>query len=413
MRILIISCNEICYNARLLKAADFFSAKGCGVTVFNPVTGIASAEVYHNAIANKNWDIIENDISKRSVPSYFRWLYVSIVNKIISYLWNKFRLRFGFTYYMNKGLFGSPKKLRADFDFILIHLVDSLPLAVELKKKSGARLIYDSQEYFRGQYNKYDTSLRDWVHRAEPENIGNVDILLATTTVMLKQLITDYDLRIPAFRVRNVPSKLMLSGVRTSSETTLNGDVVKLIWHGMTIYFNNTRGVHILLKAVAACKSNVKLYLQGLINDEQLAIFNNYLKDLKLEGKVFVLPPADPYNIVNSLAQYDIGLIGELPQEENQMLTSSNKLFDFINAGLAVIASDMPGLNETIDEYNVGYTYPSGNFVRMAELIDHLVSSREELLGFKRRSLEVSQKELFWENDYELVWNEMNSINKA
>ncbi|MBI2270820.1 MAG: glycosyltransferase [Bacteroidetes bacterium] len=409
MKILLISNNEICYNARLLKAADFFSTKGYEVTVFNPVTGISSAEVYKNSIANKNWKIIENDISKRTVNSYARWLYISIINKFISICWNKFRLKFGFIYYMNKGLLGAKRKIESNFDFILIHLVDNLPFAVELKKKTGARLIYDSQEYFRGQYNKYETPLRDWVHLTEPKYISHVDILLATTTVMLRQLTRDYALKIPAFRVRNVPSGLMLSGVKPKTENNFENDSVKLVWHGMTIYFNNTRGVHILLKAIAACKSNVKLYLQGLINNEQLIIFNDYVKELKLGNKVTLVPPADPYNIVSSLTKYDIGLIGELPQEENQMLTSSNKLFDFINAGLAVIASDMPGLNETIKEYNIGYTYPSGDSVKMAELIDSLCKNKDQLRNFKDRSSEVSQKELFWEHDYEAVWKEMSS----
>lgn len=411
MKILLISNNEICYNARLLKAADYFSEKKCEVAIFNPVTGIANENVYRKSIANKNWKVIENDISKRTVISYLRWLYISTINKLISVLWNRFRSKIGFKYYMNKGLWRAERKIKGKYDFILIHLVDNLPFAVDLKKKTGAKIIYDSQEYFVGQYNKYAPALRDWVHYAEPAYINEVDILLATTNVMLQQLQKDYKLSIPVIRVRNLPSMTMLKDVQYSNLRHIKEDALLLVWHGMTIYFNNTRGVHILLKAVANCRNKVVLTLQGLITEEQKNIFDNYVQELNLQNKVRLHPPADPYHIVESLTNYDAGIIGELPQEENQMLTSSNKLFDFINAGLAVIASDMPGLNETIDEYKLGYSYPAGDYNRLAALIDSLAENREQLQQFKNRAREVSQKELFWEKDYELVWNELVKSN--
>jgi glycosyltransferase involved in cell wall biosynthesis len=409
LRILLISSNEICYNTRLLKAADYFSEQGCIVCVFNPITGIATESVYRNAILNKNWILMENDISKRNFSSWLRWLYISIINRSIGFLWNHFRLKIGFKYYMNKGLWGAYKKISGKFDFILIHLVDNLPFAAYLKKRTGARLIYDSQEYFSGQYNKYAKNLKDWVALAESEFISDTDILIATTNVMLQQLKKDYQLSIPALRVRNLPSKKMLQNIPLGIIKDSNDSILLLVWHGMTIYFNNTRGVHILLRAIANCKTKVHLYLQGLINQEQKKIFDEYIKELDLSGKVSIIPPANPYNIVESLVKYDIGLIAELPQEENQMLTSSNKLFDFINAGLVVISSDLPGLNETIKEYKVGYSYPSGDFLKLAELIDSLGTNRNLLISLKRHSKEVAQKELFWENDYKEIWSCMQA----
>ncbi len=405
MRILILSHNEICYNPRLLKAADYFAEKGWEVIVFNPVTGIASREVYQNAIKNKPWTILENDISRRNTVSSVRWLWVSLINKFIALLWSKTGSKAGFTYFMNKGLIGALSKIKGRYDYILIHLVDNLPFAAGLKQRTGARLIYDSQEYFRGQYRKYAKPLSDWVNLAEPKFISSVDVLLATTNAMLEQLKKDYRLSIPSFRVRNLPSRLMLQLPEFTDDDPSSTAPLKLVWHGMTIYFNNTRGLTILLKAVANCKTPVHLYLQGLITTEEKAVFENFMKDEPLKGKVSLLAPAEPYEIVNSLVHYDIGLIGELAQEENQMLTSSNKLFDFINAGLTVIASDLPGLKETINEYQCGYSYPSGDFLKMAELIDRLGEDRSLLKQMKLKSRAGSQKGLNWELDYDKVWS--------
>ncbi|MBL7893045.1 MAG: hypothetical protein JNL63_10470 [Bacteroidia bacterium] len=408
MRILLISCNEICYNTRLLKAADFFYEKGCEVVVFNPITGLASKEIYANTLKTRKWKVLEYDITKRNLKSLLRWMRVSILNKLIQLLWNNFRIQLGFDYYLSKGLLGITGNIKGNYDYILIHLVDTLPLAVKLKKKTGAKLIYDSQEYFKGQYAKYEKHLKDWVTEAETKNIKHVDILLATTNVMRDRIVNEYKLNIPSFRVRNTPSLSMLNHVAAKENNSDTSKPLLLVWHGMSVYFNNTRGVHILVKAVANCKSNVKLYLQGNINDEQVSVFNGYLNDLKLHDKIFLRPAADPDRIVESLVGYDVGLIGELPEEENQMLTSSNKLFDFINAGLAVIAPDLPGLAETLDEFSIGSKYHTGDYKELALIIDGFALNRDKLNGYKIKSSEIAKQQLYWEFDYKYVWDQMN-----
>lgn len=406
MKILIISNHEIFYNARLLKAADYFAGKGAEVYVFNPITGFTTREIYDNLKKGKSWIFKESDISKRDLASKCRWLYVSILNKIIYEGWKKFRWSFQFDKVFNKGLISNSIDKGIKYDYILINLVDNLPYAAKVKKATGAKIIYDSQEHFVGQYKKYPVEQKDWVVKAEKDFINEVDILLATTNVMKSRLVNDYSLQIPSFRVRNIPSKLMLNSNTKPSDKSKKS---YLVWHGMGIYLNNTRGVHILVQAIAKCKTDVVLILQGKINAEQKKILDGYIDELNLEGKIQVLPPADPYNIVESLRSYDIGLIGELPEEDNQLLTSSNKLFDYINAGLAVIASDLPGLNETVKELNIGVTYSPGDIDALANAIDGLVNAPETLAVFKRQSDKVSKEELYWEFDYEPVWKVMSN----
>ena len=89
--------------------------------------------------------------------------------------------------------------------------------------------------------------------------------------------------------------------------------------------------------------------------------------------------------------------------EDNQRLTSSNKLFDYISAGLAVISPNLPGLSETLNEYNVGLQYEAGNTQMFAEQIEFLSNNKQTLINYKKNSIECSNKSLFWENDYQHV----------
>lgn len=406
MKILVISNNELCYNPRLLKAADYFSGKGADVTIYNPITGIASQSLYDQAVKNKGWRIIENDISKRDFSSYINWLRIGLIHKVYSVLWNKFKFNAVFDKQFNKGLIGNKINTTLPFDYVLINLVDNLPFACKIKQSTGAKILYDSQEYFVGQYQKYSREKLAWVIRAEKMYIKRVDVLITTTNVMKERLISDYQITIPSFRVRNLPSAEML--IVKNEQMTIKTNAVYLVWHGMGIYLNNCRGVHILLQAIAKCTTKVVLVLQGNLAMEQMVILNKYKKDLVLDDKICIVPPADPYAIVDSLRFYDIGLMGELPEEDNQLLTSSNKLFDYLNAGLAVIAPDLPGLNETVKEKKVGLIYEPGNIDDLAKKIDFLVNNPEELNKYKSQAIDISKKELYWENDFDNVWNYLN-----
>ena len=400
-KVLLISNNEICYNARLLKAADFFHNNNFEVTVFNGVTGLASREIYVDIKKSRPWRIIENDISKGDFKSKYKWLITSLLHKFIEFSVDNMKLSFWKAYYLNKSLLLRPKLTKERYDFILIHLVDNLPFAVKLKNKNNAQIIYDNQEYFVGQYAAFELEKYNWVKEVQKKYMPEVDLVLATTNVMLEQLRKDHDLKIPSFRVRNVPSIK-----NTTSRNDIGVDqvadqlnVLKLVWHGMGVYFDNRRGGHILLRAIAECKENVHLYLQGSLTESQESIYKTYEATLNLEGKVTFLPPAHPDEIVPSLTKFDVGLTAELPEELNQELTSSNKLFDYIHAGLAIISSDVLGLAETIDEFNVGLKYEPGNIAELSNKIDRLAANRTQLNEFKQNS-KIARSQLFWELDY-------------
>ena len=403
MKVLILCPSEICYNPRLLKAADYLYTKNAEVTVYNAVIGLADEQVYNRIKNSRSWKIVENDISKRSLRSRLRWMYSSVLNKLAEELFKRnSSFKHWFPHVMTKGYVLFPKALKKEkFDYILIHLVDSLPFAVKVKKRTGARLVYDCQEYFKGQYEEESPYKRKWVNEAQDSCVADADMVLATTNVMLQRLQQEFSGPRFFFRVRNTPLKKSLHLERRENRT------LKMIWHGLSLVPKNIRGVHIILEAVSYCKTSVELFLQGGITDSNRTKLELMLKELSIQGKVHVLPPADPDLILESLSGYDLGVLGELATQDNQRLTSSNKLFEYIYAGLAILSPDIPGLTETIKEYGVGLLYKQGDSRDLAEKIDALNTDRVLLNKYKEVSLEAGRTELYWENDYRHVWDAM------
>ena len=48
------------------------------------------------------------------------------------------------------------------------------------------------------------------------------------------------------------------------------------------IFLNNRRGLHVIIEAVAKCKSNVELYLQGNLNTKQEKLLVDYVNKFNL-----------------------------------------------------------------------------------------------------------------------------------
>jgi glycosyltransferase involved in cell wall biosynthesis len=406
MRVLLVSPSEICYNPRLLKAADYFFSKGAGVIVYNARIGLADDKVYESVKTGRKWKIVENDIDKRTPLSRLRWLYSSLVHKLAVELFKR-KIYVGrlVPHVLNKGYVLVPRSLKKEkFDYILIHLVDSLPFAARLKKKTGARLIYDCQEYFKGQYETEGPFKSGWVNYAQDKYVSDVDIVLATTNVMLQRLRQEFSGPGSYFRVRNTPVK------KTPQDSPEAGPRLKIIWHGFTIIPKNIRGVHILLEAIANSSAGVELFLQGSITDINRKVLEEMVKKMGIADRVFLREPAHPDEIVQSLAGYDIGAVGELAVQDNQKLTSSNKLFEYINAALAVLVPDLPGLSETVNEYGVGLLYEQGDSKSLAAKIDELHADRLLLQRLKQASAKAAETELFWENDYKNVWATMETL---
>lgn len=406
MKILIICPNELFYEPRLRKSAIFFSNQGHEVHVMCALTSEWSNNI-HNKIKAGNPSIIfhETDISKQNVLSYFKWLFSSIIH-LLAMLTLKYT---GINLLYKRGILNKTlilaKYPKINFDIIYCNLIDTLPLSFYIKNRKcpKAKIIYDSQEFFTGQYSDYPKHISKWVNETESNLINKIDFVIGTTNAMVNALSVKYNLKENIFRLRNMPLQKELPFLTTQVKNTN----LKMIWHGKSINLNNKRGVHILVKAALLSKSYCELYLQGVINESELEKLEKIKEEYPSSNNVFILPPAQPDKIVESLVNYDIGLIGELPEELNQEYTSSNKLFDFIGAGLAIIAPDVMGLRETIDEYKNGLIYKPGDFKTLSSLIEVLDKNRDMLQQLKEKSIIAREKYCYWENDFSLFYDNL------
>ena len=106
------------------------------------------------------------------------------------------------------------------------------------------------------------------------------------------------------------------------------------------------------------------------------------ITQLGLRERVTILPRHEPDQAVKAASAYSVGLCLERRGVRNHDLTVSNKLFDYHMAGLAIIASDLPGLRSVVERSRGGLLFDPGSADDLAAKIRTLYSNRALLMEF-------------------------------
>jgi glycosyltransferase involved in cell wall biosynthesis len=76
-------------------------------------------------------------------------------------------------------------------------------------------------------------------------------------------------------------------------------------------------------------------------------------------------------------------------------LSLPNKLFEYIQAGLPVLVSDLPEMRRVVSRYGVGEVYAGGDVAQLADRIDGILSNPELREKYRQAAI-VASKTLHW-----------------
>jgi len=174
----------------------------------------------------------------------------------------------------------------------------------------------------------------------------------------------------------NVPEQVVESIRETSG-------VVRLLFLGA---LTANRNLPNLIRAMALTKNEVTLTLQGENwLGESLA---DEIARLGIGERVQILDPVPPGEIIAIASQYDVGVVSLEPASLNEMLAPTTKLYTYMAAGLAVLGSDLPGIESIVSKYENGWLVTGTEPAAWARALDAVGSaSNAQIDAMKGRSL--------------------------
>lgn len=273
-------------------------------------------------------------------------------------------------------------------DIYIAHNPGSLPIAALAAKKNKAKSGFDAEDFHRNEtsnarYNE-DVLLKTAI---ENDNIPHYDYLTAASPLIAKKYSflfkKDITVLLNVFPKTSVPPVDNKSGA------------LRLFWFSQTIGPN--RGLEMVIEAIAKTNVPIELHLLGFIKDEyDLALISLFKQhDLPVENIIFY-KPVHADELFNITPKFDIGLATETGYPINRDICLTNKIFTYIQCGLAVAA------HSTHAQYNFMHEYPQTGKLywdaeQLAEILLEYHNHRELLYQTKKASYEIGQTQLNWE----------------
>jgi len=288
------------------------------------------------------------------------------------------------------------------YDLIIGNDIESLPLAFALKKE--AKILFDAHEYaprhfedkliwriFFQNFNKYLCA--KYLHLAD-----------AMTTVG-KGLAEEYRKHYDVNPIIITNANYYYDSIEPE---VLNEPQIKLIHHGGA---NPSRQLELMIEMMNHLDDRFELDLMLItpsIANKKTKAYLNYLKNLITDKPgIKILTPKKPSEIVDTIHRYDIGVFLIPPINFNYKNTLPNKLFDFVQARLAIAIGPTPEMASIVNQYGLGVVSEDFTPLSLAHKLKALTN--EQIFNFKKQSHKAA-KELSADQNKKILNDLIESI---
>jgi glycosyltransferase involved in cell wall biosynthesis len=348
--------NCICNDQRVLKIAETVSSLNCDVTI----------------IGRKSGECCNSDT--------------------LPFKTHRFNMIFkrGFLFYAFFNLRLLVFLLLHKYDLLVSNDLDTLLPAYLVSKLKNLPLVYDSHEYFTGVPELLNRPFVRWIWKKIEKYIfpGLKHVMTVSDSIAI-QYDKEYGIRPDVVRNCSINSEDITPFSR--KELDINPVHLLLILQGTGI--NVDRGGLELIDAVSFV-DDVSLLIVGAGDHFEL-----------LKEKVFMMGLTERIKFVSkcpwqTLMRYtrsaDAGLSLDKNSNMNYNFSLPNKIFDYLSAGITVIATDLPEISKIVNEFSCGILIPESTPEEIRKAIIRLRDNRDLNNDLKSNAV-IASRSLNWE----------------
>ena len=271
------------------------------------------------------------------------------------------------------------KLAQRKWDLVIANELSSLSLAIALAKKSGAKVLFDAHEYEPGHNSGNTNGKSRFFQNRRVESIlhrslHNVDTMTTVCEGIAREYKKNFGKECSVITSAPFYEDLQPSPVEENR--------IALIHHGGT---NPSRKIDNMILLMD--KLDNRFTLDLVLVPKPSASSPAYRKIVNLAKRcpcVHLRKPVPMAEITASISKYDIGLYPLPPASFNQRMALPNKLFEFIQARLAVAIWPSPEMACVVNKYDCGVVADDFTLEAMAEKLNGL--TRDEIIRFKGNS---------------------------
>jgi glycosyltransferase involved in cell wall biosynthesis len=280
------------------------------------------------------------------------------------------------------------------------HDLETLPIALRLAENFGGRVVYDSHEIFleAASRARMGRTRRRLLRHLEGRWARRAAAVVTVNDAVAAELVRRYAIP-PPLVVRNCPpawtqrddARSPLLGALTQVVDDPSLPIV--IAHGT---FHVHRGYEQLLAAAEGIAGvNVVFLGYGARTEE----FQALAAAPPWRGRLAVLPAVPPHEVVEWVAGASIAACLIQPSTLNHRLSTPNKLFEAIAAGVPVLAADLPAIAAIVRESGAGILVDPTDARAVRDGLVRLLGDDALRNSLAAAARDAARRELNWEHE--------------
>lgn len=276
---------------------------------------------------------------------------------------------------------------------VVAHDLPMLAVGRKLAQESGARLVYDShelyceQEFSRGQQ-------RSWA-KIERRHIHACDRVITVNPSIAGELQKRYGLNEVAV-IHNAEriGPLQPKSGYLHQRFAIPADHQILLFQGG---FSAGRNLPELVEAMALLRSS-PIHLVLLGSGQLHVTLQRLIERRGLQSRVHLHPAVPQARLLEITAAADAGVIPYQAICLNNYYCTPNKLFEFIAAGLPILASDLPELRRLVEGHQIGRVDNLTTPQQIASAVTNFFADKQRLQDWNQHLITV-REELSWQRE--------------
>ena len=354
--------NCICFDQRVQKMTDVVRSLGCDVSIIGRKSGTCC--------------------ERYSFP--FRSIRFNMV----------FKRGFLFYKFFNIRLF--IYLLFHRFDILVANDLDTLLPNYLVSKLKGLPLVYDSHEYFTGVPELNGRPFVKWVWKRIERNIfPHLKHVITVSDLIADQYEFEYGIRPAVVRNCSCDSSEIIPWEKEKLE--INPAHLVLIFQGAGI--NTDRGGEELIESIKKT-DGVTLLVAG--SGDVINKLKSLTLHYDISDRIKFIPKSEWPELLRYTKMADAGLSLDKDTNMNYRFSLPNKLFDYISAGIPVIAGNLPEISKIVESYRCGLIIPE---ITPEEISKAIITLRDDkvLLNNLHKNSVIASESLNWEVESEKV----------
>jgi glycosyltransferase involved in cell wall biosynthesis len=291
-------------------------------------------------------------------------------------------------------------------DVLLANDLDTLLPNYLVSKLKGIPLIYDSHELFCEvpELQANPTKKQIW-ERLEKRIVPHLKYCLTVNQSIADCFTKKY--QVPFSVVRNIPNYPNIEHLKTRTELQLPLDKKIVILQGAGI--NVDRGSEELVDAFQYVDDSYLLLIIG--SGDVIHTLKEKVIALQLQTKVRFIDKMPASELRHYTANSNIGVTIDKDTNLNYHFSLPNKVFDYMHAGIPILASKLPEIEHLINAYHIGTFIESHQPQHIAKQLSAFLTSTDYEVC--KGNTQLAAKENNWETEKQQLIQLIHATNKS